>query len=358
MQQSSSMSENEQLWKSLPKCHWRFPILTARSGAEIIAYADPEEDGDAVAEATTARNAAAQMDAERLRRERQAIIIAHNVGRGKVLALNTDESWRLRYRIGDVRHHRFWGQIIRWGLGERLRSGTAQLRVGTEHMTYTPHEPIRIIARVLNPDFTPVTDATLRAAVRSAQSGREQESGNREQPDDTVPQPINEQTNLRNNGQTVQRFNGSTVQRSNEPAPSAIADFVYVPDSQGLYEAFIPPIAEPGAYTVTLLDPERYSGEEAGHEVSTMFFVASSRRPIEMANVSASRETVDALARWTGGRVVSPHEAEELAEDFGEGSRTVREPVEIALWCRPWLFLLLVAIVCAEWVLRKMRGLV
>ena len=131
-----------------------------------------------------------------------------------------------------------------------------------------------------------------------------------------------------------------------------------VGDSQGLYEAFIPPIAEPGAYTVTLLDSKRYSGEAAGREVSTMFFVASSRRPIEMANVAASRDTVDALARWTGGRVVSPHQAEELVEGFGEGSRTVREPVEIALWCRPWLFVLLVALVCAEWVLRKMRGLV
>ena len=369
MQQSSSMSENEQLWKSLPKCHWRFPILTARSGAEIIAYAEPEEDGDAVAEATTARNAAAQMEAERLRRERQAIIIAHNVGRGKVLALNTDESWRLRYRIGDVRHHRFWGQIIRWGLGERLRSGTAQLRVGTERMTYSPHEPVRIIARVLNPDFTPVTDAALRAEVRSAQSGREQGTGNREQGtgNDSAPQRTNEQTNKQTNESAEQQSNGSTVKRFNDEAkstaadgvpPSATVDFAYVPDSQGLYEAFIPPIAEPGAYTVTLLDPERYSGEEADREVSTMFFVASSRRPIEMANVSASRDTVDALARWTGGRVVSPHEAEELVEDFGEGSRTVREPVEIALWCRPWLFLLLVALVCAEWVLRKMRGLV
>ena len=332
MQQSSSLSENEQLWKSLPKCHWRFPILTARSGAEIIAYADPEEEAEAVAEATTARNAAAQLEAERLRRERQAIIIAHNVGRGKVLALNTDESWRLRYRIGDVRHHRFWGQILRWGLGERLRSGTAQLRVGTERMTYTPHEPVRILARVLNPDFTPVTDAALRAAVRSAQSEVESDKWK------------------------VESEDGRTV--FDQLAKSAIADFAYVPDSQGLYEAFIPPIDEPGAYTVTLLDSGRYSGEEDAREVSTMFFVASSRRPIEMANVSASRDTVHALARWTGGRVVSPHEAEELAEDFGEGSRTVKEPVEIALWCRPWLFLLLVALVSAEWVLRKMRGLV
>ncbi len=352
MQQSSSMSENEQLWKSLPKCHWRFPILTTRSGAEIIAYAEPEETGDAVAEATTARNAAAQMEAERLRRERQAIIIAHNVGRGKVLALNTDESWRLRYRIGDVRHHRFWGQIIRWGLGERLRSGTAQLRVGTERMTYTPHEPVRILARVLNPDFTPVTDAALRAAVRSAQREVVSEKWKVKSGDGRAVLDQNRQTVKPSNRQTAK----STV--ADGESSSATVDFAYVPDSQGLYEAFIPPIAEPGAYTVTLLDPERYSGEGEGSEVSTMFFVASSRRPIEMANVSASRETVDALARWTGGRVVSPHEAAELAEDFGEGSRTVREPVEIALWCRPWLFLILMALVSVEWVLRKMRGLV
>ena len=42
-------------------------------------------------------------------------------------------------------------------------------------------EPVRIVARVLNPDFTPVTDAALRAAVRSAKSGREQGTGNRAQ---------------------------------------------------------------------------------------------------------------------------------------------------------------------------------
>ena len=341
MQQSSSLSENEQLWKSLPKCHWRFPILSARSGAEIIAYAEPAETGDAVAEATTARNAAAQLEAERLRRERQAIIIAHNVGRGKVLALNTDESWRLRYRIGDVRHHRFWGQIIRWGLGERLRSGTAQLRIGTERMTYTPHEPIRLVARVLNPDFTPVTDASLRAAVRRAE--RKVVSGKWKV--------------VSGDGRTVFDQSAKSTVADGE-SPSATVDFAYVPDSQGLYEAFLPPFEEPGAYIVSLLDSERYSGEEAGREVSTMFFVASSRRPIEMASVSASHETVEALARWTGGRVVRPHEAADLEKDFGEGSRTVKEPVEIALWCRPWLFLLLVALVVAEWVLRKMRGLV
>ena len=77
-----------------------------------------------------------------------------------------------------------------------------------------------------------------------------------------------------------------------------------------------------------------------------------------MANVSASRATVESLARWTGGRVVQPHEAAGLADAFGEGSRTVKEPLEIALWCRPWLFLLIFGLVLAEWTLRKLRGLV
>ena len=316
MQQSSSASENEQLWKSLPKCHWRFPILSARSGAEIIAYAEPtvEKADKHVSDATTAKNAAEQMEAERLRREHQAIILGHNVGRGKVLSLNTDESWRLRYRVGDTRHHKFWGQVIRWGLGERLRSGTAQLRVGTERMTYSPTEPVRLLARVVKSDFTPIKDAELMAAVSPAGD--------------------------------VAVTNTSTIA------------LTYVEDSPGLYEAILPPLGETGAYSVKLLDPDRYSGAEPGQAIETMFFVAASRRPIEMARVAASRETADALARWTGGRVAAPHEAGELTETFGEPSRVVKEPLEIALWCRPWLFILLAVSLIAEWALRKMKGLV
>jgi hypothetical protein len=189
-------------------------------------------------------------------------------------------------------------------------------------MTYAPYEPVRLVARVLKPDFSPVEDATLRAAVRIA-------------------------GNSSGDGRTA--FDQS---------PSSLVDFAYVSDSQGLYEAVLPPLGETGAYAVSLLDPERYSGEDAAHEVSTVFFVASARRPIEMSTVSASRGTVDALARWTGGRVVQPHEAAGLANAFGEGSRTVKEPLEIALWCRPWLFLLIVGLVLAEWILRKLRGLV
>lgn len=312
-QQSSSATENEQLWASLPKCTWRFPVLESKAGAEVIAYAQAEDDALDTPQMTAA-NAAELMDAEKASRDKRALIVAQSIGRGKVLELNTDESWRLRYRIGDTRHHRFWGQVVRWGLGERLRSGTQRLRVGTERMTYTPNDTVRILARVLDEKMVPVTDAPLVAVV--------------------TPEGV-----------------------TNATAEARIP-LAYVEDSQGLYEAMLPPIAETGAYKVAIDTPWKWSGEEEGSELSTMFFVAASRRPIEMAKVSASREKPDSLARWTGGRVVAPHEAASLENAFGEKSRVVTEPLEISLWDDKWLLILLSAALMAEWILRKRGGLV
>ena len=338
MQQSSSASENDQIWSSLPKCHWRFPALRARAGAEVIAYAEAaaEDDGraDAAHGATTVRNAISRMDAERERRERQAVIVAQNAGRGKVLALNTDESWRLRYRIGDVRHHRFWGQILRWGQAERLRSGTDRLRIGTEKLTYAPHEPVRVIARVLDEKSAPIEGASLSIRVTAATSKT-----------DFQPSTPNSRLSTPNSQHSTPNSQLSTT-------------LTPIAESHGLYEATLPPLGEAGIYRVEILEPEKYSGEGPETGVASMFFVATSRRPIEMARVAASRETPAILAKWTGGHVAQPHEAASLATDFGEGSRIVREQIEVAIWCDKWLLLVILALVFAEWILRKKAGLV
>lgn len=317
MQQSSSPSENEQLWASFPRFTWRYPFESVKSAAEIIACAAPEGvDGIAPEKAMTARNAKEQMEQQRRKREQRAYLVSHNVGRGKVLALAGDETWRLRYRVGDTRHHRFWGQVIRWGLGERLRSGTRQLRVGTDRMTYSPHDPVRVLARVFTKDYDPVEDAKITAAIAMAGP------------------------------------NGSPTN-----GPVLRVRLAHVPGSQGLYEAIVPPRSEAGVYSISIEKPERYSGEPADHKVETVFFVAASRRPIENASVAATRETVDGLARWTGGAVLPPHRIEEFAEAFGEPSRTLTEPLEVPLWDNWRLFALLAASLAAEWILRKKRGL-
>lgn len=333
--QSASAAENEQIWQSLPNCTWRMPARTVKAGAEIIAYAKPSGAEVSPVE-VTAGNAIDAMEEERDRIGRNSIIVAQNFGKGKVLVLNTDESWRLRYRTGDKLHHRFWGQVMRWGLGERLRSGTQRLRIGTERLTYTPLDPIRLVARIQDRDGNPVKNAEPIAIVRPAGNERNHD-GNAERDEDAK----DEETP------------GATDPRVNR------IPLVSVEGSQGLYEATLPPIADPGAYIYEILDCGRFlDKDDSPDAVSALFFVAATRRPVEMANVAATGDVLERLAVLTGGKAVLPASASSLEGSFGEKSRSVEEILEISLWDDKWLLLALLASLTAEWILRKRGGLV
>ena len=81
--------------------------------------------------------------------------------------LHFDQTWRFRYGVGDTYHHRFWGQVTRWGAGPNLRSGNEFVRLGTDRLSYTPDDSIDVTAKVLDTERRPVTDATV-DVVRSA----------------------------------------------------------------------------------------------------------------------------------------------------------------------------------------------
>lgn len=304
MIQSESLSENEEMWKSLPPFDWRLPV-TAKPSAEIFAVAVPEG-GERENVLTDVRQAAEHLEAVLQHRARHALIAAHRAGRGKVLGLAFDRTWRLRYRTGDTRHHRFWGQVMRWGLGERLRAGHEQFRTGTDRMVYGPNDPVIVMARVLNDDFSGVSDAKLEAAL-STDDGRE------------------------------------IVRTTLMPRP----------DSHGFYEATLPPQTRAGVCRLNVIRTDTVAQEN----IETSFLVTASRRPIEMGNVRPSNDTLAALAKGTSGRIVTPDQLETLNHAFGEGRRTVQERREIALWSHPFVLLALLCLLTAEWLLRKRGGL-
>ena len=303
MVQSGSLSENEEVWTSLPPFDWRLPV-TAKPGAEILAVALPEG-GEREQVLTDVRQAAEHLEAVMQHRARHALIASQRVGRGKVLGLAFDRTWRLRYRTGDTRHHRFWGQVMRWGLGERLRAGNERFRAGTDRLVYGPDDPVTVMARLLNEDYSGVADARLEAVLRSG---------------------------------------GGEITRVTL-APRA--------ESHGFYEATLPPQTQAGAFDLEVVRLDAVMPER----VETSFLVTASRRPIEMGTVRPSRDTLEALAKGTGGRVVTPDRLAELAEAFGEGRGTVQERREIALWNHPLVLLLLALLLTAEWLLRKRAGL-
>ncbi len=304
MVQSGSLSENEDAWKSLPLFDWRLPV-TAKPGAEILAVAVPEG-GEQEKVLTDVRQAVAHLEDVMQYRAKHALIMAQRVGRGKVLGLAFDRTWRLRYRTGDVRHHRFWGQIMRWGLGERLRAGQERFRVGTDRLVYGPEDPVNVMARVLNEDFSGVVDAQLEAVLRNSE-GRE-------------------------------------ITRT-RLAPRA--------DSHGFYEAVLPPQGRAGACKLEVMRLDTVARERE----ETSILVTASRRPIEMGNVRPEKGVFDALAKGTGGKVVTPDALRTLAEAFGEGKRVVQERREYALWNNPYVLILLALLLTTEWLLRKKGGL-
>ncbi len=305
MAQSASLTENEDIWQTMPPFDWRLPVV-AKTGAEILAVARVEAD-TRVRTVADVRQAVGQMEEILRDRAHHAVIAVQRVGRGKVLGLAFDQTWRLRYRIGDARHHRFWGQVLRWGLGERMRAGAEHFRIGTDKIVYAPDEPVNVLARVLDDHYAGIDGAHLEATL-STIDGREL----------------------------------TTVRMQ----PRV--------ESYGIYEALLPAQTTPGAckLRVQRVDTDTETSAE------TEFMVSGARRPVEMGEVRPNRDTLYALAKATGGRVVTPDAAELLPDAFGDGRSTLRERRELALWCSPWTLLLLATLLTAEWLLRKKGGLI
>jgi hypothetical protein len=75
-----------------------------------------------------------------------------------------------------------------------------------------------------------------------------------------------------------------------------------------------------------------------------------------MGTVSPSLETLEALAKGTGGRVVSPDQLSGLGKSFGEGRGMIKQRREIALWNTPYVLLALALLLTTEWAVRKKNG--
>ena len=320
MAQSTSSFENEQIWNDFPEMRWRHPVLGVKPGAEVLAYAEPEGADEAGA---AARRAARDLDADpeaavamlaKMREDqaRSALVVARAAGRGKVLQLNTDRTWRLRYRVGDTHHHRFWGQVLRWGAGEKLRAGNDYVRLGTDALRYTPTDRVRVSARLQDQDFNALENLKPEIVVRDA-ADRE-----------------------------VRR----AKLRPRE-------------DGNGFYETELDPLPDPGAYTVWLGcdDAWRILGADWPQRLHTRFVVVTARRPSELVNVSASAEIPRRMARDTGGAVVRPAAFAKALEGFGEGRKVLHERTEVFLWDHWLVLVLLVGFLAAEWILRKKAGL-
>ena len=325
MNQSSSSSENEEIWQGIPDFHWRLPVDGIKPGAEVLAFAKPRKADAGIDPSVLAQSIAATIEEdpeaalkrlEEMRGEqnRNALIVAAARGKGKVLMLTTDSMWRLRSKDGDHLHHRFWGQVMRWGAGEKLRSGNMYVRIGTDQLRYGAGETVKVYARFLDEKHNGIDGLDPRILMRTASMGNR----------------------------------------------SAAFFPVKKPDSNGIYECEITGCVEPGEYTLSLDCPKASAmlgGKRFPSNLSTSFVVVTTKQPAEEVDITATRDHVDRIAAATGGRVMTPSEYVKLKADFGGGSKRIADRVEFQLWSLPPLFILIVLLLTVEWVLRKRASL-
>lgn len=295
--------ESESRWDRLPPLYWRHPVLSVKAGASVLLYAVPENGPDASGllrkdalpdEATLAR--------QRKFEEEHALMALQPVGLGQVIFLASDQTWRLRYWIGDAWHHTLWGQIVRSAGDDSLVSGDAFSRLGAARLRYAPGQPVRIRARLLKPDFSP------RAAAGA-------------------------QVEIRNGAKVVSR--GAL-----EP----------VAGKTGYFERDFGPLPE-GDYSVVLTDPEITGEIESG-------FSVVSQGGSELAELAADRGLLSRLASMTRGRLLEAWQLEDVRALLKAPVEETLERRQLDLWDSWWLFALVAGLAASEWLVRKRAGLI
>lgn len=289
--------KNERLWKEFPEIRWRHPVDGLQPGAEVLLYAGLETETRKRIDSAASLDKALGEVAERKKREAEnALLVTRQTGSGKVAMLLADRTWRLREGVGDVYHHRFWGQLVRWGAGPNLRAGDSKLRLGTDQLTYTGDDRVKIMARLRDGELNPLMDENLVAKVKH-------ESG------EVIEIPLAPREN-----------------------------------SNGLHEALAGPFRRPGNYEVTVRD-----------EVVTTFRVVGALSAVELSETTLNRPLLESIASASGGRVYDGEGA--LAELFLRGDETRTELRETSLWDIWPVFTLLAVLLTAEWVMRRRGGL-
>lgn len=301
-------AENAAAWDSVPPIRWRHALRAAKDSAAVLAYALPADPPDYL----QLQRQESVPDEETLVRRRQferanALVAVQHVALGNVLFLATDNTWRLRYRRGDLYHHRFWGQVMRWATADRLAAGSLHARVGTDRPRYAADTPVRVKARLLTAGFAPIRDATVYASVWAGER---------------------------------------RLLRRRLP---------YQADSAGVYAADLGTFPE-GGYRVEL-DVSEVGDLPAQTQSPVAEFAVVPEIAAENVELAADRGLLARLAASSGGRVADPPDIERLLDKLGPPVVTQHERRQIDLWDSWVFFLLLAAVMTAEWILRKKERL-
>jgi Putative glutamine amidotransferase len=231
------------------------------------------------------------------------LLITQNYGHGRTAIMATGGTWRwqMSEALGDPSHDLFWQQLLRWLVAQSPGPVTAQM-------------PARLLMDETRADFTvQVRDRQFQPAA-----------------DAHVTAHIVGPENL-----------------------IAMLDLIPSQDTPGLYTSeWTAP--KPGAYLAEIT-AESGAGQPLGSDVVTF---EREDGVAENFHTEQNRALLEELSAQTGGRYWKSADLKDLPRDisYSEAGISVRNTHE--LWNMPVVFLLLLGLPIAEWLLRRKWGVI
>lgn len=143
LQLGDSVEETLDIWRKLPPLYWLFEAPHLKPAARILAEGRTR-------------------DGRRL-----PLVALQYVGSGKVLFHATDETWRWRYRVGDVYFARYWVQTIRYLARSKLLGKDRSAELTVDRREYRRGEPVRLRVRFVDERLAPVDDDGVTVMLES-----------------------------------------------------------------------------------------------------------------------------------------------------------------------------------------------
>ena len=227
------------------------------------------------------------------------LLALHRYGAGEVLFVGTDNLWRFRRNIGDRYHTILWGQIIQRMAGARLLTEAPRVTLRSNGRRFEQGDRVQLYARLFTPSWDPREDEQVEAVLAA----------------------------------------GDDPDRRQDVVLRAI------PSQPGMYRAELS-AGPPGNYRLAV----------AGDEIATLdFTVADNNR--EYTRASLNDELLRELSRDTGGAYLPLARLEDLPAAITERSAQLTSLREIELWSSPLFFCLIILVLVAEWIVRKLSEL-